>query len=240
MSEGIFMNKANLDPIEINKFSNHANEWWKTDGPYQTLHHINPTRIAFIKQQSCLHQTKVLDIGCGGGLLAEGMAHAGATVTGIDMDKVAIKTAQQHADENKLEINYLASTAEDFASKHPAEFDTVTCLEMLEHVPNPASIIQACSQLVKPGGNIFFSTLNRNPLSYVGAILGAEYLLQMLPKGTHQYARFIKPSELDNWARSVGLQQQRIAGLMYNPFNKNSHLSSNTSINYIAHYRLNN
>lgn len=231
------MNTHNVDPSEVAKFSLQAMHWWDQTGSMRTLHEINPLRLQWINQHSPVKNRQVLDVGCGGGILTEGLAKLGANVTGIDMSKEAIQVAKLHQHESALQIHYLIQTAENHAKDHPEQYDIVTCLEMLEHVPEPTSVIQACAKLVKPEGDIFFSTLNRNLKSYLFAILGAEYLLKLLPKNTHDFAKFIRPSELESWARQSGLTIKNIAGITYNPFSKNFSLSNDVSINYLAHFK---
>ncbi len=228
---------TNIDPAEIKKFEDLASRWWDENGEFKPLHEMNPLRLNFINIGSPLENTKACDVGCGGGILSESMAKCGATTTGIDMGKAPLSVARLHALESELEIDYQQITAEEFAEKNPAHFDVVTCMEMLEHVPDPASIISACFKLVKPGGSVYFSTINRNPKSYLFAIVGAEYVMKMLPRGTHDYARFIKPSELDHWARSAELKLQNIKGISYNPFTSMFSQSQDVDINYMVHYK---
>ncbi len=227
---------TNIDPAEIKKFEDLASRWWDENGEFKPLHEMNPLRLNFINMGSALENTNVCDVGCGGGILTESMAKCGATTTGIDMGKAPLSVARLHALESELEIDYQQITAEEFAEKNPASFDVITCMEMLEHVPDPASIISACFKLVKPGGSVYFSTINRNPKSYLFAIVGAEYVMKMLPRGTHDYARFIKPSELDHWARSTELVLQDIKGISYNPFTSMFSQSQDVDINYMVHY----
>ena len=227
---------TNIDPAEIKKFEDLASRWWDENGEFKPLHEMNPLRLNFINMGSPLENTKVCDVGCGGGILTESMAKCGATTTGIDMGKAPLSVARLHALESELEIDYQQITAEEFAENNPASFDVITCMEMLEHVPDPASIISACFKLVKPGGSVYFSTINRNPKSYLFAIVGAEYVMKMLPRGTHDYARFIKPSELDHWARSAELVLQDIKGISYNPFTSMFSQSQDVDINYMVHY----
>jgi len=226
----------NVDELEIRKFEALAARWWDPDSEFKPLHEINPLRMSYISRRINPAGKKVLDIGCGGGILAEAMAHHGAEVTAIDMADASLSVAKLHQLESKLEIDYQKSSAEQFAKNHSGEFDIVTCLEMLEHVPEPAKVIQACHDLVKPGGIIFFSTINRNPKSYLFAIIGAEYILNLLPRGTHDYARFIKPSELAAWSRDSDLDLQDQIGMAYNPFTKKYSLEQNVDVNYIACY----
>jgi len=224
----------NADPLEIQKFSDVAHHWWDLTSEFRPLHEINPLRLEWINSHAPLSGAKVIDVGCGGGILAESMAKKGANVTGIDLSEKALGVADLHSLESALTINYQHIAAEDMAAKEPASFDVVTCMEMLEHVPDPASIVQACAQLVKPGGQVFFSTLNRNPKSYLYAVLGAEYLLQMLPKGTHDYGKFITPAELASAIRHAGLELQSLRGMSYNPLTKIYSMNSDTSVNYLV------
>lgn len=228
---------ANIDPAEIKKFEDLASRWWDKQGEFKPLHEMNPLRLSFIITGSELAGKAVCDIGCGGGILTESLAACGAMATGIDMGKAPLSVARLHAIESDLEIDYLQTTAEDFAQQHPAGFDVVTCMELLEHVPDPASIIQACFDLVKPGGSVYFSTINRNPKSYLLAIVGAEYLMKMLPRGTHDYAKFIKPSELDEWARDAGFNLCKLSGVSYNPFTSLFSLSHDVEVNYMVQYK---
>jgi 2-polyprenyl-6-hydroxyphenyl methylase/3-demethylubiquinone-9 3-methyltransferase len=231
------MNKSNIDPVEIAKFSEHAKHWWDANGELKTLHEINPLRLNYINEIAPLAHKIVLDVGCGGGILTESMAKKGAKVTGIDMSKAALTVAKLHQHESGTQVDYHQTTVEDFAEKHPEQFDVVTCLEMLEHVPDPSSVIKACADLVKPGGDLFFSTLNRNVKSYLFAIIGAEYLMKMLPKNTHDYAKFIKPSELAEWARKASLDVKNITGINYNIFTKEYSLGKDVSVNHVMHLK---
>lgn len=224
---------TNADPKELNKFGELAHRWWDPKSEFRPLHEINPLRLDWIESQVPLASKTVIDVGCGGGLLSEGMAARGAKVTGIDLSEKPLGVARLHLLESGLEVDYRQISAEAMAAEHPGRFDLVTCLEMLEHVPDPISTIRACCQLVKPGGKVFFSTINRNPKAYLFAVIGAEYLLQLLPKGTHDYARFIKPSELCRWSRSVGLAPEALTGLSYNPFTQVYSLGRDTSVNYL-------
>lgn len=229
-------NSVNVDPAEIAKFEELASRWWDKQGEFKPLHEINPLRLQYIDQRVGLAEKKVLDVGCGGGILAESMAQSGADVLGIDMGKAPLSVAKLHAMEAEIDLEYRQVTVEELAEEMPGQFDAVTCMEMLEHVPDPASIIRACYKLVKPGGDVFMSTLNRNPKSFMFAVVGAEYILQMLPKGTHDYKKFIKPSELSSWSRAAGLELKDITGLSYNPLTKTYKLSSNdVSVNYMTH-----
>ena len=212
------MNAAsNVDHAEVNKFEQLASRWWDRNSEFKPLHEINPLRLDYIDQRVGLNGKKVIDVGCGGGILSESMAARGAEVTGIDMGEAPLEVARLHLLETGLEVDYQRMSAEQAAERHAGAFDAVTCMEMLEHVPDPSSVIAACATLVKPGGLVFFSTINRNPKSYLFAIVGAEYLLRLLPKGTHDYAKFIRPSELMRWTRAAGLDTNDITGLTYNP-----------------------
>jgi 2-polyprenyl-6-hydroxyphenyl methylase/3-demethylubiquinone-9 3-methyltransferase len=225
---------ANADPAELAKFSALAHRWWDTTGEFKPLHAINPLRLDWIDQTVSLNGKRVLDVGCGGGILADSMARRGANVLGIDLAGKALKVAQLHALETQTpNIEYRESSAEDLAQELPAQFDVVTCMEMLEHVPEPASVVQACATLVKPGGWVFFSTINRNPKAWLLAVVGAEYVLNMLPRGTHEYAKFIRPSELARDVREAGLQQQELRGLQFNPITGRYWHNQDTSVNYM-------
>ena len=228
------MTHSNVDPDEIAKFEALASRWWDENSEFKPLHDINPLRAGWIDQFSDVRGKRLIDVGCGGGLLSEAMAHRGATVTGIDMGEAPLSVARIHLLESQLEIDYRQTTAEAIALEQPETYDVVTCLEMLEHVPNPASVVKACASMTKPGGTLFFSTINRNPKSYLFAIIGVEYVLKMLPKGTHDFAKFIKPSELTSWIRDASLELQDITGLLYNPITKNYKLSQNdVDVNYM-------
>ena len=224
----------NADPLELQKFSDVAHHWWDTNAEFRPLHEINPLRLEWIHARAQLAGKTVIDIGCGGGILSESMAKKGARVTGIDLSQKALSVADLHSLDSGLSIRYEHISAEEIAQREPASFDVVTCMEMLEHVPHPGAIIGACATLVKPGGLVFFSTLNRNPKSYLHAILGAEYLLQMLPRGTHDYSKFIQPSELASFIRDAGLELLGLRGMGYNPVSKMYSLSQDTSVNYLA------
>lgn len=225
---------TNVDPNEIRKFEELASRWWDKNSEFKPLHDINPLRANWIDNIAPVAEKKVLDVGCGGGILSEALAQRGADMTGIDMGDAPLGVAKLHQLESGLSINYQKSTAEDFAKEHENSFDIVTCLEMLEHVPDPSSVINACAKMVKPGGTVFFSTINRNPKAFLLAIVGAEYVLRMLPRGTHEYAKFIRPSELANWAREADLQVNQMTGLLYNPLTKSYKLSaSDVDVNYM-------
>ena len=230
------MSHVNVDPIEIEKFQSIASRWWDPESEFKPLHDINPLRVDYIETRSGgLSGKKILDIGCGGGILAEAMALKAASVTGIDMAEMSLKVAEMHLHESKFEIDYEMITAEEYAEQHAGEFDIVTCLEMLEHVPDPASIVAAATTLLKPEGQLFFSTINRNPKAFVLAILGAEYILNMLPRGTHEYKKFIKPSELASAVRSNEMEVLDITGMTYNPLTKNYRLGRDIDVNYLMH-----
>jgi len=223
----------NADPAELDKFGELAHRWWDPNSEFKPLHDINPLRLDWIEHNIGLAGQRVLDVGCGGGLLSEGMAVRGALVTGIDLSEKPLGVAKLHLLESGQQVDYRKISVEQLAAEMPGAFDAVTCLEMLEHVPNPSSVVSACARLVKPGGQVFFSTLNRNPKSYLFAVVGAEYLLQMLPKGTHDYAKFIKPSELARWSKLAGLEPEELLGMSYNPFTKQYTLGRDTSVNYL-------
>jgi len=224
---------TNADPHELQKFSELAHRWWDPQAEFKPLHDLNPVRLAWIDQHAQLAGKKVLDIGCGGGILTESMAALGAHAKGIDLSSKALGVADLHSLESGIAVNYEEIAAEALAAREPASYDVVTCMEMLEHVPDPASIVAACMQLVKPGGKVFFSTLNRTATAYLFAIVGAEYIAKMLPRGTHDYARFIKPSELAGFVRAAGLVAQEFKGISYNPLSQGFTLTDNTNINYM-------
>src|SRR6056300_2079826 len=223
----------NVDINEVEKFNKIAHKWWDPSSEFKPLHDINPLRVNYINDLFPLDKQNILDVGCGGGILAESMAKLGGNVTGIDQSELAIKIAQLHAKENNLSINYKLLNIEDFLKKNKIKYDVITCLEMVEHVPNPASIIEACSKLLKKNGRLYLSTINRNPKAFLFAIIGAEYVLKMLPKGTHQYDKFIRPDEIQAWSTRVGLKITDIKGMSYNPFLKTYSLGNDVSVNYL-------
>jgi len=225
----------NADPRELEKFSALAHRWWDPGSEFRPLHQINPLRLDWIDGLAPLAGKSALDIGCGGGILAEAMARRGARVKGIDLSEKALKVAQLHLLESKIAVAYEAISAEDLAARSPAAYDVVTCMELLEHVPDPASTVRACAQLAHPGGHVFFSTINRNLKSYLFAVIGAEYLLRLLPRGTHDYARFVRPSELARHCRDSGLAVRSIVGMTYNPFSRSYALGSDADVNYLVH-----
>ena len=228
------MNTQNVDAAEVEKFQSIASRWWDTESEFKTLHDINPLRVSYIEQQcGGLEGKQVLDIGCGGGILSEAMAAKGATVTGIDMAELSLDVARMHLMESGLSVDYQHITAEQFCAEHIQQFDVITCMELLEHVPQPESIVMAAAQALKPDGHLFLSTLNRNPKSYLLAIVAAEYMMKMLPKGTHEYSKFIKPSELARAVRIAGLQVDDISGMSYNPLTRQYSLSRDVDVNYL-------
>ncbi len=227
----------NVDPAEIAKFEAMSFHWWDTKGDFKALHDINDLRLTYIRSHAEIVHKDVLDVGCGGGILSEGMAHLDASVTGIDMGYAALSAAKYHRGKSGLHINYQKMSAEALAKKEPNRFDVITCLELLEHVPNPSSVIMACSKLTKPGGSLFFATINRNIKSYIFAIIGAEYLLRLVPRGTHTFRRFIKPSEMCEWAQKTGLLLKNKVGLHYNPFTRKYTLGGNVQVNYMMHFQ---
>ncbi len=229
---------SNVDFNEVDKFAQLASRWWDKDSEFKPLHDINPLRLNYIKEQVSepLKDKKILDVGCGGGILSEAMALEGANVTGIDMAEAGLEVAKLHLLESELNIDYHKIPVEEFAEQHPGSFDLVTCLEMLEHVPDPSSIIKACAKLVKPGGQVFFSTINRNTKSYLFAIIGAEYILKLLPQGTHDFDKFIQPAEIDEWARESSLALKSMIGMTYNPLTKVYKLENDVSVNYLCSY----
>ena len=226
-------NPANADPAELEKFSRLAHRWWDAQGEFRPLHEINPLRLEWIERHAPLAGRDALDVGCGGGILAEAMARCGARVAGIDLAEKPLRVAQLHLLESRLEVRYELATAEDYAVAHAGAFDVVTCMEMLEHVPDPASAVAACARLLRPGGRAFFSTINRNPKAYLFAVIGAEYLLRLLPRGTHDYARFIRPSELAQWCRGAGLREVDLIGMSYNPLTRRYRLGRDCGVNYL-------
>lgn len=227
----------NVDPAEVAKFNATASRWWDPEGEYRPLHEINPLRLAFIEQRCRLAGRHVVDVGCGGGILAEALARAGARICAIDMAPDSLEVARLHLHESGLEVDYRCMTAEALAEERPAAFDVVTCMELLEHVPDPAGLVAACARLARPGGDLFFSTINRTPKAYFQAIVGAEYLLRMLPRGTHDYARFIRPSELATWARLTGLEVAAMRGIRYCPITRTFALTDDVKVNYLVHAR---
>ena len=223
----------NADPQELQKFSELAHRWWDPNAEFRPLHEINPLRLEWINALAPLAGQRVVDVGCGGGILAEAIARKGATVTGIDLSEKALKVADLHSLESGVAVRYELISAEDLAAREAGQYDVVTCMEMLEHVPDPSAVVRACANLAKPGGRVFFSTLNRKPKSYLFAILGAEYVLRLLPRGTHDYAKFITPAELSQYSRNAGLQVAGVKGMTYNPFTKIYSLNQDTDVNYL-------
>ena len=229
---------SNVDFNEVDKFAALASRWWDKNSEFKPLHDINPLRLNYIKKHcnNSLENLNILDVGCGGGILTEAMSEQGAKVTGIDMAEAGLEVAKLHLLESRLEVDYQKIPVEELAKTHAGQFDIVTCLEMLEHVPDPSSIIKACATLVKPGGQVFLSTLNRNAKSYLFAIIGAEYVLKLLPQGTHDWDKFIKPSEMDEWSRQADMSLKGMIGMTYNPFTKVYKLEDDVSVNYLCHY----
>jgi 2-polyprenyl-6-hydroxyphenyl methylase/3-demethylubiquinone-9 3-methyltransferase len=223
----------NADPAELQKFSELAHRWWDPQSEFRPLHEINPLRLEWINARAPLNTKRALDVGCGGGILAEAMAKKGANVTGIDLSEKALKVADLHSLESGVSVSYEYISAEDLAAREAEQFDVVTCMEMLEHVPDPAAVVRACASLAKPGGHVFFSTINRNLKAYLFAVIGAEYVLRLLPKGTHDYAKFITPAELSQFARSAGLEVEALKGMTYNPITKIYSLNQDTDVNYL-------
>ena len=236
-NESADISDANIDAAEIAKFEAMAPIWWDKNGVQKPLHDINVLRVDYINTRASLAGKNLLDVGCGGGILSEAMAALGAEVTGIDASQAPLAVAKMHLKESGLHVDYRLATAEAFSAEHPGRFDLVTCMELLEHVPDPASVVSACQRLVKPGGDVIFATLNRNLKSFLFAIIGAEYLLRMVRRGTHTYRKFVKPTELDNWAGQAGLTRQDLTGLHYNPFLKRYSMGGNTHVNYMMHFR---
>jgi 2-polyprenyl-6-hydroxyphenyl methylase/3-demethylubiquinone-9 3-methyltransferase len=225
--------ESNVDPAELAKFNELAHRWWDPAGEFRPLHEINPLRLGWIDARAPLEGKSALDVGCGGGILTEAMAQRGASVSGIDLGDKALRIAQVHMLESGVQVRYEAVSAEAFAEAHPGAFDVVTCMELLEHVPEPPSTVAACARLAKPGGRVFFSTINRNPKAYLLAVIGAEYVLKLLPKGTHDYTRFIKPSELTRWCRDAGLRPLEMTGMTYNPLTRQYKLGPDCDVNYM-------
>ncbi len=223
----------NADPAELARFGALAHRWWDPQGELRALHQLNPLRLAWIERLAPLAGREVLDVGCGGGILAEAMARCGTRVTGIDLSEETLKVAELHLLESGLQVRYALASAEEFAQAHAGRFDAVTCMELLEHLPDPASTVAACARLARPGGRVFFSTINRNPKAYLFAVIGAEYVLGLLPRGTHDYARFIRPSELCAWCRAAGLRELELAGMRYNPVTREYRLGRNCDVNYL-------
>ena len=228
---------ANVDPAELAKFNALASRWWDPEGEFRALHQINPLRLDWIKQHTELKGTRAMDVGCGGGILAESMADAGALVTGIDMADGPLAVAKLHAMESGADVEYLSASAEQMAGERPGQYDIVTCLEMLEHVPEPSKVVHACAELVRPGGHLFFSTINRTPKAFLFAIVGAEYVLRLLPAGTHEYQKLVRPSELDAWAREARLNLVTSTGMHYNPLTRLDSLGPGLDVNYLMYFR---
>ena len=226
----------NADPAEIEKFSDLAQSWWDPQGPSKPLHELNPLRLQYVQRAFALPDAQVLDVGCGGGILSESMARAGARVLGIDLSAAVLEVAGLHALEGKLQVEYRRAAVEDLARERPRSFDLIACMELLEHVPRPDAALGAMAELVKPGGHVIVSTLNRNPRAFAVAILGAEYIARVLPRGTHEYLKFIRPSELARWGRACGLDLRDLTGIAYNPLTRSFRLSQDTGVNYLAHF----
>ena len=226
---------SNVDSAEIRKFESLAGRWWDPESEFKPLHDMNPVRLDYIRSRVALEGARIIDVGCGGGILSESLAREGARVTGIDMGVAPLAVARLHAADAGLEIDYRQATAETAAAEMPGQFDAVTCLEMLEHVPNPAQVVKACAALIRPGGSIFFSTINRNPKAFLMAIVGAEYVLNLLPRGTHSYRNFIRPAELAAWGRSAGIDASDLVGIHYNPLSRSFRMGHGTDVNYLMH-----
>ena len=237
MEGGANSMQQNVDAMEREKFNRLAASWWDPEGESRPLHELNPARLRFVAERTILKDGTVIDVGCGGGILAESLAAAGARVTAIDIAEQALAVARLHLHESGLQVDYRESTAERFAEEAPAAFDAVTCMELLEHVPDPRSVVRACAALARPGGDIFFSTLNRTPAAFALAIVGAEHIARLLPRGTHQYDRFIRPSELLSWIRCAGLETREVRGLHYNPMTRTARVGGNVAVNYLVHAR---
>ena len=229
------MNSPNVDKAEVDKFSRLAEQWWDPQGKFRPLHMLNPLRLEYIQENSPVAGMTILDVGCGGGILSESLAQENANVIGLDVSEASLQVANLHLQESNLDVHYVRSTVEDYAENNDAQFDIITCMELLEHVPDPVSTIKACSQLIKSGGSLYFSTLNRTFKSWIFGIVGAEYVLNMLPRGTHEHNKFIRPSELNQWCRSAGIRMQSLIGLQYNPLNQSFRRTSGVEVNYIAH-----
>ncbi|AOY66082.1 bifunctional 3-demethylubiquinone 3-O-methyltransferase/2-octaprenyl-6-hydroxy phenol methylase [Xanthomonas perforans] len=235
MNSNTHAKSSNFHQSELDKFAALANRWWDADGPQKPLHALNPVRLEYVSTRLELAGARVLDVGCGGGLLSESMARLGAQVTAIDLAPELVKVARLHSLESGVQVDYRVQSVEDLAAEQPGSFDTVTCMEMLEHVPDPTAIIRACASLLKPGGKLFLSTLNRTPAAFALAVVGAEYIARLLPKGTHHYKDFIKPAELAAWLRNAGLQLEDVSGMLYEPWRNRARLSSRTEVNYLAY-----
>lgn len=229
--------RDNVDPAELAKFDSLASRWWDTEGEFRPLHRINPLRLDWIRRHVELAGSRAVDVGCGGGILTESLAACGAQTTGIDMAEGPLAVARLHQHESGAEVDYRRTTAEELAASEAGRYDVVTCLEMLEHVPDPSQVVRSCAELVRPGGHVVFSTINRNPKSFLFAIVGAEYVLRLLPRGTHEYEKFIRPSELENWARDAGLELRSSIGMHYNPLTKTYWLAPNVDVNYLMYFR---
>ncbi|MBO9769161.1 MULTISPECIES: bifunctional 2-polyprenyl-6-hydroxyphenol methylase/3-demethylubiquinol 3-O-methyltransferase UbiG [Xanthomonas] len=235
MNSNTHAKSSNFHQSELDKFAALANRWWDADGPQKPLHALNPVRLEYVSARLELAGARVLDVGCGGGLLSESMARLGAQVTAIDLAPELVKVARLHSLESGVQVDYRVQSVEDLAAEQPGSFDAVTCMEMLEHVPDPTAIIRACASLLKPGGQLFLSTLNRTPVAFALAVVGAEYIARLLPKGTHHYKDFIKPAELAAWLRNAGLQLEDVSGMLYEPWRNRARLSSRTEVNYLAY-----